>query len=77
VSGRRRDRHRAGVPSDESLLIYKQFTKRFEGMRPRSLLIDTLRMVAQHSDMGRTWRRSGYHLRFLRIAGCAYLQGFG
>lgn len=38
----------SGVPREDSLSIYKTLTKTFEGMRPRSLLIDTLRIIARH-----------------------------
>ncbi len=38
----------SGVSSEESLRIYKEFTKTFEGVRPRSLLIDILRSIARH-----------------------------
>lgn len=35
-----------GVPTDESLEIYKILTKDFEGLRPRSLLLEVLKVVA-------------------------------
>lgn len=35
-----------GVPSDESLAIFRRLTKDFEGLRPRSLLLEALRLVA-------------------------------
>lgn len=34
-----------GIPTDRSLLIYKHLTKDFEGLRPRSLLLDVLKMI--------------------------------
>lgn len=34
-----------GVPSDESLEIYRTLTKDFEGLRPRSLLLEVLKVV--------------------------------
>jgi len=36
-----------GIPKDESLLIFKQMTKLFDGLRPRSLLIEALRVIAK------------------------------
>jgi uncharacterized protein VirK/YbjX len=35
-----------GVPTEESLNIYKKLTKDFEGLRPRSLLLEVLKVVA-------------------------------
>jgi uncharacterized protein VirK/YbjX len=35
-----------GVPSEQSLQIFRDLTKDFEGLRPRSLLLDILRMIA-------------------------------
>lgn len=35
-----------GVPAEESLDIYKQLTKEFFGLRPRSLLLEVLKVVA-------------------------------
>jgi uncharacterized protein VirK/YbjX len=35
-----------GIPSDESLQIFRDLTKDFEGLRPRSLLLEILRMIA-------------------------------
>jgi uncharacterized protein VirK/YbjX len=35
----------SGVSSEQSLLIYKNLTKDFEGLRPRSLLLDILRTL--------------------------------
>jgi uncharacterized protein VirK/YbjX len=35
----------SGIPSEESLLIHKNLTKDFEGLRPRSLLIDVLKAI--------------------------------
>ena len=36
-----------GVPADESLQIYKVLTKDFAGLRPRSLLLEVLNVVAK------------------------------
>lgn len=36
----------SGVSSEESLDIFRKMTKDFEGLRPRSLLIEALRMIA-------------------------------
>lgn len=36
-----------GVPSDESLEIYRNLTKDFEGLRPRSLLLEVLKVVLE------------------------------
>lgn len=36
-----------GVPSDTSLDIYKRLTKQFEGLRPRSLLIEALIVLSE------------------------------
>jgi uncharacterized protein VirK/YbjX len=36
-----------GVPADESLEIYKRLTKDFAGLRPRSMLLEVLKVVAQ------------------------------
>lgn len=36
-----------GVPKEESLLIFKQISKMFEGLRPRSLLLEALRTIAK------------------------------
>ena len=35
----------SGISADESLLIYKTLTKDFEGLRPRSLLLDVLKTI--------------------------------
>lgn len=37
----------SGVPGDKSLDIIKQLTKNFNGLRPRSLVIAVLRIIAQ------------------------------
>ncbi len=34
-----------GIPTEESLLIHKNLTKDFEGLRPRSLLLDILKTI--------------------------------
>jgi uncharacterized protein VirK/YbjX len=34
-----------GVPAEQSLEIFKTLTKEFEGLRPRSLLLEVLRMI--------------------------------
>ncbi len=39
-----------GVSSEESLEIFRNLTKEFEGLRPKSLLVDILRMIA--SELG-------------------------
>lgn len=36
-----------GIPKDESLLVFKQMTKLFDGLRPRSLIIELLRIIAR------------------------------
>ncbi len=36
-----------GIPKDDSLLIFKQMTKLFDGLRPRSLLLEVLRIIAR------------------------------
>ena len=35
----------SGVSTEESLLVYKNLTKDFEGLRPRSLLLDILKTI--------------------------------
>jgi uncharacterized protein VirK/YbjX len=42
----------AGVPSAQSLEIYRQLTKDFEGLRPRSLLLEVLRMIGHSLQVG-------------------------
>lgn len=37
-----------GVESDRSLDIYRDLTKDFEGLRPRSLLIEAIKCIARH-----------------------------
>jgi uncharacterized protein VirK/YbjX len=37
----------SGVSSDESLRIFKELTKDFYGLRPRSLLLEALKVVAK------------------------------
>jgi len=39
-----------GVSSEESLEVFRNLTKEFEGLRPKSLLVDILRMIA--SELG-------------------------
>ncbi len=41
----------SGVPMEESLLIFKKLTKDFNGLRPRSFLIDLLKTMAQIFDI--------------------------
>lgn len=41
----------SGVPKDESLQIYKRLTKSFEGLRPRSLLVEVLGMLAHKLEV--------------------------
>lgn len=43
----------SGIPREQSLLIFKKLTKLFQGLRPRSLLIDILRMIAITIDAER------------------------
>lgn len=39
-----------GVSSEESLEVFRNLTKEFEGLRPKSLLVDIMRMIA--SELG-------------------------
>ena len=41
----------SGVSTEESLLIYKNLTKDFEGLRPRSLLLDILKTIGNTLGM--------------------------
>lgn len=43
----------AGVSTERSLQIFRDLTKDFEGLRPRSLLIDILRMMAKALQIAR------------------------
>ncbi|MGS2718461.1 DUF535 family protein [Eionea flava] len=40
-----------GVSTDESLAIFKNLTKDFNGLRPRSLVLEVLRNLATHMSM--------------------------
>jgi len=42
-----------GVPHEKSLSIYKELTKRLDGLRPKPLLVDILRMLAPHLNAKR------------------------
>jgi uncharacterized protein VirK/YbjX len=42
-----------GISTEESLQIFRDLTKDFEGLRPRSLLIDILRMIANTLEIKR------------------------
>jgi uncharacterized protein VirK/YbjX len=44
-----------GVDSDTSLTIYRELTKSFEGLRPRSLLIEAIKCVARTVGAGRIY----------------------
>jgi uncharacterized protein VirK/YbjX len=42
-----------GVSSERSLAIFKELTKEFEGLRPRSLLVETLKMIGNRLHISR------------------------
>jgi uncharacterized protein VirK/YbjX len=42
-----------GIPHEQSLSIYKDLTKNLDGLRPKPLLVDILRMLAPHLDAKR------------------------
>lgn len=43
----------AGVPKQESLNIFKQLTKDFSGLRPKSLLLEIVKIIAKNMDVDR------------------------
>ncbi|NTV94218.1 MAG: DUF535 domain-containing protein [Thiobacillus sp.] len=51
----------SGIASDESLTIYRDLTKAFEGLRPRSLLIEILRIIARQLNIDRIYAVSDEH----------------
>jgi len=44
-----------GIESDKSLSIYRDLTKDFEGLRPRSFLIDVIKYLATHMGVDRIY----------------------
>ena len=51
----------SGIPSDESLEIYKILTKDFEGLRPRSLLLEALKVVLAQLNVKKMWGVAEQH----------------
>jgi uncharacterized protein VirK/YbjX len=51
----------SGVPADESLEIYRVLTKDFEGLRPRSLLLEVLKVVLAQLDINHLYAISEQH----------------
>ena len=44
-----------GIESDKSLVIYRELTKDFEGLRPRSFLIETIKYISMNIGVGKIY----------------------
>ena len=44
-----------GIESERSLAIYRDVTKDFEGLRPRSFLIEVIKYIASHIGVGKIY----------------------